>query len=133
MRQPMSLACDATLAPAELPAELAGIDLALGLELVSGKQALYLSLLRKFVTAHRETAAAVRRALAVADRETAELLVHNVKGVAGCLGATVLMRCAAALEEALRTADGELAGPLADFEAALAEVMADLESKLPAA
>ena len=115
----------------DFPQQIDGIDLNLGLELLSGKKLLYLAMLRKFLAGHKQANMAIRSALAEDDRETAELLTHNLKGVAGCLGVTVLQKCAADLESAIRTQASDLEPRLLCFEAALGEVMDDLALKLP--
>lgn len=127
----MDPSCCPETANCEFPEQLAGIDIALGLELLSGKKPLYLTILRKFLEGHRHTVSEIRRALAARDWETAELIAHNTKGVAGCIGATPLQLRAASLEEALRVQNPELEPLLLHFEAALHEVISDLESKLP--
>jgi HPt (histidine-containing phosphotransfer) domain-containing protein len=103
----------------------------LGLELLSGNQPLYLSLLRKFMAGHKDTTAAIRRALAADDWEIAKLIAHNTKGVSSCIGATGLQHCAAELEEAIRAQSFDLDALLHRFDEALSEVMAALEESLP--
>ena len=115
-----------------VPERIAGIDVPSGLELLSGNQALYLDLLRKFLVGHRDAAAAIRRALAANEWEVAKLIAHNIKGVCACIGATVLQDRAATLEWAIETQSFELDTLLHQFETALDEVMSDLESKLSA-
>ena len=127
----MSQLLTSVQADSDFPEQLAGIDLGLGLELLSGKKPLYLAMLRKFLAGHKQTDTAIRRALAANDPEQAERLAHNLKGVAGCLGMTVLQRRAADLETAFRVQRADLEPLLLCFEAALDEVMSDLEMKLP--
>lgn len=121
----------ATSSNNEFPEQIAGIDLAVGLELLSGKKPLYLQMLRKFLAGHKHASREIRRALAVNDWETAELIAHNTKGVSSYIGATLLQRCAAYLEEAFRMKNPDFAPLLLHFETALQEVMSDLASKLP--
>jgi hypothetical protein len=52
--------------------------------------------------------------------------------VSGCIGATNVYHCAAALEQAIVAQSYELDTLLHRFEAALSEVMTELETKLPA-
>lgn len=114
-----------------LPDAIAGVDMGLGLELLSGNQPLYLSLLRKFMAGHKDTTVAIRRALAADDWEIAKLIAHNTKGVSSCIGATGLQHCAAELEEAIRAQSFDLDALLHRFDEALSEVMAALEESLP--
>ena len=116
--------------PEKVPEGIAGIDISFGLELLSGNQVLYLDLLRKFLTGHRDAAAAIRRALAANEWEVAKLIAHNTKGVCACIGATALQGCAAALEWAIETQSFELDILLHRFEMELDTIMTDLETKL---
>jgi len=116
-----------------LPEHVAGVDMLFGLELLSGNQSLYLELLRKFLVGHKDTTTAIRRALAADEWDIAKLMVHNTKGVSGCIGAIDVHHCAAALEQAIMTQSFELDTLLHQFEAALSEVMNELETKLPSA
>jgi len=114
-----------------LPEHIAGLDVPLGLELCCGNRLLYLDLLGKFVEGHKDAAMAIRRALAAGEWEVAELIAHNIKGVSGCIGATNLQVAAAALEQAIAKQNFELDTLLHRFDEAIAEVMSDLEAKLP--
>ena len=71
--------------------------------------------------------------MSVGERERAERLAHTAKGVAGNIGATRLQGYAAALEQGCRAQSPPEALELLllRFEAALKEVTADLEEKLP--
>jgi two-component system sensor histidine kinase/response regulator len=66
----------------------AGIDTALGLKSIGGKRERYESLLRKFAVRQRGSAEAIRSALSIGDKSTAEREAHSIKGAAGTLGAT---------------------------------------------
>lgn len=123
--------CSAATSKGSLPETIAGVDMALGLDLLSGNQPLYLSLLRKFLAGHKDTTAAIRRSLAADDWEVAKLIAHNTKGVSSCIGATGLQQCAAELEEAIRAQSFDLDALLHQFDEALGEVMAALEKTLP--
>jgi HPt (histidine-containing phosphotransfer) domain-containing protein len=115
------------------PEHLAGVDIPLGLALLSGNQALYLSLLHKFVAGHRDAAAAIRRALSADEWAIAGMIAHGTKGVSACIGATTLQECSAALERAIATQSYEMDSLLHRFEAALSEVVNGLQGKLPSA
>ncbi len=112
------------------PKRIVGIDIQIGLELLSGNRLLYLDMLRKFLDGHRGDAVAIRRALAANEWGVAQLVAHNTKGVCACIGATTLEACAATLEWAIETQSYELDTLLHKFETVLNEVMNDLESKL---
>ena len=120
-----------TLDPSDFsPEPITGLDVPLGLELCCGNRQLYLELLAKFVEGHRDSARAIRRALAAGEWGVAEMVAHNTKGVSGCIGATALQGAAAALEQAIGKQTFELDIVLHRFDKTLNEVMSDLESKL---
>ncbi len=93
-------ACE-TAAPA-LPA-IAGLDTGEGLQRVLGDRTLYLDLLHRLVESEEHTLRKIRSALEQNELVTAERLAHTLKGLAGTVGATTVMSCAAELEQALRS------------------------------
>ena len=119
----------------ELPGDIAGIDMTIGLRRVVANKQLYLSLLRKFLAGHKDAALNIRRALDANDWETAGRLAHNAKGVSGTVGATRLQNCAADLEQAIRKRNSRdtVDSLLLPFEMCLNELMTELEFKLPPA
>ena len=84
-----------------LPDRIDGLDIALGLRRVMGRQDLYLSLLRKFEQSHVDVVQQLHAALTAQDAPLALRIVHTLKGVAGNIGAVSLEATAAALESAL--------------------------------
>jgi CheY-like chemotaxis protein len=82
--------------------EIAGLDVADGLNRVAGNMKLYRSLLGQFVEQQADTVSAIRASLAREDFASAERLVHTLKGVSGNLGAKALSGIAAELERSLR-------------------------------
>ena len=85
-----------------LPQHVAGLDTALGLRRVMGKQALYRDLLHKFVAGQSDMPQRFAEALQAADRPQAERLAHTLKGVAGNIGASAVQERAQALEAAVQ-------------------------------
>ena len=83
--------------------EIAGIDTNLGLKRVGGKRERYEFFLRKFAERQAGAVEAIRSALAVGDKSTAEREAHSLKGVAGTLGATTLAEHAATVEAMINT------------------------------
>jgi PAS domain S-box-containing protein len=116
-------------AAVELP-PIEGLDAAAGLRRVGGNRDLYLRLLQRFAAGQAGAARRVRQALAAGERTAAEREAHTVKGVAANLGLGALGDLAAALERAVRGAEGEERA-LAAFEPALARAVAALAA-LPA-
>ena len=90
------------VAGAELPSGIDGVDMAGGLRRVLGNKPLYLSMLRRFATGQKSTAAELLKALEGEDWEVAERLAHTLKGVSGIIGATELQLLAQALEAAIQ-------------------------------
>lgn len=118
----------------ELPEEITGLDMAIGLHRALGKKSLYHSVLGKFLAKHQTTTEEIRRALADDDRITAGRLVHTVKGVSGSIGAAQLQACAADLEEVIRGGRSreETDASLLTFDTALTGLLLELKAKLPA-
>jgi two-component system sensor histidine kinase/response regulator len=89
-----------TTLPAVAP--IAGLDMKLGLQHALGRQALYVSLLRKFVLGQQEFPTQLAAALAQLDWQTAERLAHTLKGLCAQIGASALRGEAERLETAIR-------------------------------
>jgi signal transduction histidine kinase/DNA-binding response OmpR family regulator/HPt (histidine-containing phosphotransfer) domain-containing protein len=112
-----------------LPA-IDGLDQASGLRRVMGKRSRYVSMLRNFASAEAGTVAEIRRAVAAADRQTAQRLAHTLKGLAGNIGASRLQAAARDVEAALR--DGQDATALIDaLDPVLARQVAAIVAALP--
>lgn len=120
---------------AECLAGIPDLDAGAGLRRVLGKEAVFLSILRKFIDGQKDAADAVRSALADGDAATAERLAHTTKGVAGNIGATRIATIAAGLEAALRERQsaGAVEPRLQDLAAAMNMLVTALEARLPAA
>ncbi|MEH6458798.1 response regulator [Chitinimonas sp. JJ19] len=80
---------------------LRGVDVALGLRYMGGKQHLYLRLLTRFATGYGNTVALLRDQLAQGQYEEAKRLAHTLRGLAGSMGATQVSEVAAELEATL--------------------------------
>ena len=116
-----------------LPDALEGVDIETGLQRVLGNKSWYLSLLRKFVELHADTAGEIRQALAAGDRETAFRLAHTIKGVTDNIGAAAVHVAAAVLEKFLGspTADAAVFSALDSFEKSLVSLVTELRAKVP--
>jgi two-component system sensor histidine kinase/response regulator len=79
-----------------------GLDLALGLKRVMGKESLYLGMLRMFVAGQATVSQQIHDLAAQGDTATAERLAHTLRGVAGNIGASALQQAATEVELALR-------------------------------
>ena len=121
-----------SVADADLPTDIAGLDVANGLRRVLGKKSLYISMLRKFIAGHKTSVDDIRKALDD-DRVTAERLAHTIKGSAGNIGAGPLQAAAAELEAAIATKRprAQVDDLLDALEAPLADLISQLELMLP--
>ncbi|MCX7173054.1 MAG: response regulator [Proteobacteria bacterium] len=121
-------------ANADLPTDIAGLDVANGLRRVLGKKSLYLSMLRKFVAGQRHAVNDVKTALAADDWGTAERLAHTTKGVAGNIGAGEVQALAAAVEQAVKEHQPPEAidAAVAALAPRLEQLIAEIAASLPA-
>jgi len=86
----------------EFPESLPGFDLAAGLERLRGNKRLYRKLLLDFGTNYTGVAGDIRVALDAKNFEHTHSLVHNLKGLAGNLEATVLQAASVNLEKLVK-------------------------------
>ena len=85
----------------EIPS-LPGIDIADGLRRVGGNVRIYHDLLGRFAGSFADAGTRTEQLLIAGDVEAAGRIVHNLKGVAGNLGATRLHQAADAADAAMR-------------------------------
>ncbi|HUA26809.1 MAG TPA: AAA family ATPase [Steroidobacteraceae bacterium] len=81
--------------------QLAGLEVHKGLAAAGGSDARYLRLLSMFADEQHDLAARLRAAYATGDVVTGMRTLHDLKGVAGVLGAGEVRRAATALEDSL--------------------------------
>jgi CheY-like chemotaxis protein len=102
------------LDPDEALARLAGIpglNLIRGLSVVRGNVLKFLGLMQKFVVSHGDDMAHLAEMLANGDCESADRLVHTLKGTAATIGAEQISSLAKGLEDLLRQGrEGEVDG-----------------------
>lgn len=108
-----------------LPERLDGIELQEGLARLEGNSGLYLRLLKVFATENASTDKKLRRALDQQDQESAERLLHTIKGTAGSLGALDLAAVSLTLEQTIRDGE-EIELQMTQFEKALQRVLRSL-------
>jgi len=99
--------------------ELAGVDVAAGLERTAGNKRLYLDLLAQFAARHESTGSRIKEALDSGDHNQAERLAHSLKGVAGNLGMNQIFVLAGTLENAIRESQTGAKGLIEEFTSAL--------------
>jgi len=81
-----------------LPVGIRGLDSELGLRRVSGKIALYETILRKYISSQTTVVDELRAAVTQQNFELAKRLAHTTKGVSGNIGATEVQGIAAEIE-----------------------------------
>jgi two-component system sensor histidine kinase/response regulator len=84
-----------------LPVGIRGLDSELGLRRVSGKIALYETILRKYISSQTTVVDELRAAVTQQNFELAKRLAHTTKGVSGNIGATEVQGIAAEIEAGL--------------------------------
>ena len=120
--------------PGELPAGIAGLDIALGLRRMAGKKSLYRAMLARYATGQADVCDRIHDALAMGDIPAAERLAHTTKGVSGSIGATGVEALAGALENSLRNYDPpvQVQAHLEELRQSLRQLVAALARELPA-
>lgn len=109
------------------PDVLPGIDIKAALNRISGNRKLLTKFLLQFRHEFSDTYKKLNKHIAKGDIESAERLVHNLKGVAGNLGANDLQNAAKKLEDAFKHSDsGNFVGLLADIKRAFGDVFTSI-------
>jgi CheY-like chemotaxis protein len=116
-----------------LPIGIQGLDSELGLRRVSGKIALYETILRKYISSQTTVIDELRSAVTQQDFELAKRLAHTTKGVSGNIGAIEVQGIAAEIEAGLgENVDSvSILDKLTILEAALAPLLQSLAACLP--
>ena len=109
--------------------EIAGINVADGLNRVAGNRRLYRDLLRQFAAKEGDAAAQISAALESGDSKLAERIAHTVKGVAGNLAIAEVQYAAQKVEKAIREAH-DVAVPLDAFATVLRTQVYAIEQAL---
>jgi signal transduction histidine kinase/CheY-like chemotaxis protein/HPt (histidine-containing phosphotransfer) domain-containing protein len=109
--------------------EIAGINVADGLNRVAGNRRLYRDLLGQFAAKQGDAAAQISAALESGDSKLAERIAHTVKGVAGNLAISEVQSAAQKVEKVIR--EGlDVAVPLDAFAAVLGSQVYAIEQAL---
>ena len=99
--------------------ELAGVDVAAGLERMAGNKRLYRDLLAQFAVRHESTGNRIKEAFESGDHDQAERLAHSLKGVAGNLGINQIFVLAATLDNGIRESHAGTKGLIEELRSAL--------------
>ncbi len=120
------------------PVSLEGFDLTEGLQRLRGNDTLYRKLLLNFATRYTRTAGDIHQALDARDYLKAHGLIHDLKGLAGNLGAVHLQAAAANWRNWSKTCGREgssflrrLSSTFATFEALLDQALRSARSLEP--
>jgi two-component system, sensor histidine kinase and response regulator len=81
---------------------IVGLDIDAGLKLARGRETLYLTLLRRYVSDQKHFVSNLDAAIKAADWETATRLAHTLKGVSGQIGASTMQLMAGLVEDSLK-------------------------------
>jgi signal transduction histidine kinase/CheY-like chemotaxis protein/HPt (histidine-containing phosphotransfer) domain-containing protein len=109
--------------------EIAGVNVADGLNRVAGNRRLYRDLLGQFASKQRDAAAQISAALESGDSKLAERIAHTVKGVAGNLAIEEVQSAAQKVEKAIR--EGlDITPPLDGFATVLSTQVHAIEKAL---
>jgi two-component system sensor histidine kinase/response regulator len=114
--------------PAQSEIQLPGLDVASALQSFGGDLTMYRELLRKFMQHHGGDVGEARRLLNAGDTQGAIALVHDLAGIAGLLGAMVLARLAAAVDEAFMDGNAQHMRELPRLFDELQEAMQTIQS-----
>jgi polar amino acid transport system substrate-binding protein len=118
----------------DLPEALPDFDLIDGLKRLQGNKKLYRKLLVNFAADYAGVISDIRRAMDAEDMESAQRIVHTIKGVAGNLAASDLQAAAIKFEKLMKGIDhkarpyGQLDFTLNEFEAALNRAVESAQS-----
>src|SRR5215472_13038739 len=99
--------------------ELAGVDVAAGLERTAGNKRLYRDLLARFAVRHESTGNRIKEAFESGDHGQAERLAHSLKGVAGNLGINQIFVLAGTLESGIRESHAGTKGLIEELTSTL--------------
>ena len=87
--------------------EIPGLNTQSALARMNNKQNLYLSILEKFYSNNQNVITEIKSTLDKEDHETAQRLIHTLKGVTGNIGADNLHKKTKLVEESIREKDSE--------------------------
>lgn len=114
------------------PAPLPALDVAAGLERLMGDRSMYLRVLGRFRSDYTDNVARLRTAIAAGDMPLAHRIAHTLKGAAAMIEAQGLRTLALDVEQQLRAGAATDSRLLAQLDAELARVMAQVELLLAA-
>ncbi len=112
----------------DLPHEIPGLNLELGLKRLVGNRGLYKSMLQEVAMTYGEEADVVQQAIEAGDYDLAHNRLHTFKGAAGNIGAEQIYEAIVQLEDALlRKDEGQTITSMLFFSDELSRLMKGLE------
>lgn len=116
-------------------APVAGLDVKAGLHHALGKEALYISFLRKFSDGQKDFPERLEEAMKQNDLVSAERLAHTFKGLCGQIGAGALRLMAESLEQRIREGEPaeKITAALEIIPGPLAELVSAINQRFPSA
>ncbi|MBF0290316.1 MAG: transporter substrate-binding domain-containing protein, partial [SAR324 cluster bacterium] len=111
----------------ELPSNLPGLELSLGLRRTGGKVGLLRKILKRFYLDHGTDVQLIRDALNAGDEKTAQRIAHTLKGLSESIGATVLHGAVRTVEMAIKEGNGPAPDLLDRMEEHLLQVIQGLD------
>ena len=111
-------------------AAIDGLDLTRGLLTARNRLDFYIKLLTMFVKEHTDNPQRLRGYVATADIETARELAHNLKGVAGAIGATRVRDLAESVMAAVRQRDSAAAALTLELAESVEQLVRQLRQAL---
>jgi two-component system, sensor histidine kinase and response regulator len=120
------------------PDSLDGFDLSSGLARLQGNKTLYRKLLTGFATRYTQRATDIRNALEAGDYSNAHQMIHDIKGLAGNIGAVPLKDAAGELDRLVQHTDEStpslpdtLRQALVVFERSIGQALRSVQTALP--
>lgn len=108
-----------------------GLNIEGALKRVNNKKKLYLSILEKFYFNNQSFVAEIKKTLGKGDQETAERLIHTLKGVSGNIGADSLHENTKLVEASIHEKDlAKIEDGLNKLDAELNKLFENISSKL---
>jgi len=111
----------------ELLVNIAGIDIAEGLERIGGDMNFFRQLLKDFHNDYKDRIYDIREAVKNYDYETAGRIAHTLKGVGGNISANALFESASKLEKAINMKETSLVGLIENLETDLKQILSSIE------
>ncbi|MDM8515299.1 response regulator [Desulfobacterales bacterium HSG16] len=113
----------------DLPANLPGINVEIGMKRLGGNRKLFYKLLKEFAQQYYDSAEQIRRAVEKHDIKKAVLITHNLKGVTSIISASDVFKAVSDLNKSLhRKKDSYINQSLHKYETCLSVLIKSIRS-----